>query len=298
VSEQLDSIVESEPQLLATGFVFTEGPLWHSDGYLTFVDMRRSLLLRWVPDGQIKVIRENTGGGNGCTLDMQGRLVMCEGVNRRLSRTDADGTIVTLVDRWEGKRLNIPNDVVCRRSDGSIYFTDPQLRVPPEEREAGFSAVYQVSPDGAITVATTDCPYPNGLAFSPDERILYVANTRLDERCYAERDKGEVCTHRYIRAFDVGPDGSLTNSRLFADMSSPEEGVPDGMKVDTQGNVFCTGPGGPWVFDAAGNHLGIIRMPERPANCAFGGSDRRTLFFTARTSLYSVRVRVPGIVAF
>jgi sugar lactone lactonase YvrE len=282
MSDDLSMILESPTvERVATDFVFTEGPLWHPDGFLLFVDIRRSLLLRWQPGKGVEIVRENTGEGNGLTFDRQGRLIMCEGGNRRLSRTEADGRVVTLVDRWQGKRLNRPNDVVCH-SDGRIYFTDPGLRVPPEQREIDVSPVFRVAPDGTIALATADCEYPNGLAFSPDERTLYVANTRHQ---------------MYMRAFDVQPDGTLTNSRVFADMSSTEEGVPDGMKVDAEGRIFCTGPGGAWVFDPSGRHLGTIRLPEIPANCAFGGPDRRTLFFTARTSLYAVRVKVPGITA-
>ncbi len=279
MNEELSNILESpEAEQLATGFGFTEGPLWHPEGYLYFVDIFENQLLKWSPDKGTVVIRENTGQGNGTTFDLQGRLIMCEGSNRRISRTEADGTVVTLVDLWQGKRLNRPNDLVCR-SDGSIYFTDPGGRVPPEEREIDISGVHRVTPGGAISLATADCDYPNGLAFSHDERILYVANTRPDA---------------YIRAFDVQSDGSLTNSRVFADMSGSEDGVPDGIKVDMEGHIFCTGPGGTWVFNQDGQLLGKIRTPEVPANLAFGGADRRTLFFTARTSLYRMRVKVPG----
>jgi gluconolactonase len=184
-----------------------------------------------------------------------------------------------VADRWDGKRLNRPNDAVGR-SDGSIYFTDPGMRVPEGEREIDVSGVMRVAADGSVQLATADCEYPNGLAFSPDESVLYVANSR---------------PNKYIRAFDVAADGSLSNSRVFADMTAPEEEVPDGMKVDTAGNVFCTGPGGTWVFDSSGNKLGVIVTPEVPANLAFGGSDCRTAFLTARTSVYTLRVKTPGV---
>jgi gluconolactonase len=294
MSDDLSAILDGEPERISTGFIFTEGPLWHPDGFLYFVDIRRRQLLRWVPGRQAEVLQENTSEANGLTFDLQGRLITCEGGNRRVTRTEQGGTTTALADRWEGKRLNRPNDVVGR-SDGSVYFTDPGGRVPPEEREIGFSGVFRVDPDGQLHLATDECEYPNGLAFSPDESILYVAISRLDARCLEEEERGEVCTHRKIRAFDVAPDGTLSNNRVFADMSSAEEGVPDGMKVDTQGQVFCTGNGGTCVFDKDGRLLGTIVTPEVPANCAFGGSDGRTLFLTARTSLYSVRVKTPGV---
>lgn len=276
----LSQVVESPTvKRPATGFVFTEGPLWHPDGYLLFVDIRRSLIFRLVPDSQPEVIREDSGGANGLTFDLQGRLIMCEGDHRRVTRMEEDGKVMPIAERWQGKRLNRPNDVVCR-SDGSIYFTNPGGRIDPADREIPFSGVHRITPNGRVTAVIRDMEYPNGLAFSPDERILYVANSRQ---------------HMHLSAYDVKPDGTVTNGRVFADMSSDEpEGVPDGMKVDTAGRVYCTGPGGCWVFDPSGNHLGTIRLPEVPANCAWGGPDQRTLFFTARTSIYSMRMKTPG----
>ena len=278
MSDALSSILESkEAQRLATGFVFTEGPVWHPDGFYYFVDIRKSHLHKIVPGKEPELVRSNTGEGNGTTFDLQGRLVMCEGGNRRVTRWNGIQSEV-LMDRWEGKRLNRPNDVVCR-SDGSIYFTDPGLRVPLAERELPYGGVYRIAPDGRTSLVA-DCEYPNGLAFSPDERVLYVANTRWTQ---------------YIHALEIDPEGKLIRRRIFADMSSDEtDGVPDGMKVDVEGRVFCTGPGGTWVFAPDGTKLGIIRTPEVPANLAFGGPDLRTLFFTARTSVYTLRVKVPG----
>jgi gluconolactonase len=267
-----------EAERLATGFVFTEGPLWHPDGFYYFVDIRRSHLHRLTPGKEPELVRANTGEGNGTTFDLQGQLVICEGGNRRVTRWSGDGRSEVVVDRYEGKRLNRPNDVVCR-SDGSLYFTDPGLRVPLPEREVPYAGVYRIGPDGTMTLVA-DCEYPNGLAFSPDERVLYVANTRWTQ---------------YIHALELDAGGRLRRRRIFADMSSDEtEGVPDGMKVDVEGRVYCTGPGGTWVFAPDGSRLGIIRTPEVPANLAFGGPDLRTLFFTARTSIYTVRVKVPG----
>lgn len=280
MTDALGSILETkDAERLATGFVFTEGPLWHPDGFYYFVDVRSSVLYRIVPGRAPEVVREKTGGGNGTTFDLQGRLVICEGDNRRVARMAADGRAVeVLVDRFEGKRLNRPNDVVCK-SDGSIYFTDPGLRVPLAERELAYAGVYRVMPDG-VTSLVADFEYPNGLAFSPDERRLYVANTRWAQ---------------YIHVLDLDPAGKMIRRRIFADMSSDEtDGVPDGMKVDVDGRVYCTGPGGTWVFAPDGARLGIIRTPEVPANLAFGGPDLRTLFLTARTSVYTLRVKVPG----
>ena len=300
MADDLSGIVEfGAPTRLATQRGWrTEGPLWHSGGYLTFVDLGGSRLLRWDSGGRATVVREGTGEGNGCTLDRRGRLIMCEGADhRRITRMGADGSVSTISARWQGKRLNKPNDVVCR-SDGSIFFTDPELRLPREEREIGFSGVFRIAPTRQLHLATDRCEYPNGLAFSPDESILYVAISRLDERCFQEEERHQVCTHRRIRAFNVAPDGSLSNNRIFCDMSSAEPGVPDGMKVDTQGRVYCTGSGGIWVIDPAGRRLGVIRVPEVPRNLAFGGPDFRTLYITAGESLYSLRVRTPGIRAY
>ena len=277
MADPLSAILETtQAERLATGFVFTEGPLWHPEGFYYFADVRASMLYRIVPGRAHEVVREKTGGGNGTTFDLEGRLVLCEGDNRRVTRRGADGRFEVLVDRYEGKRLNRPNDVACK-SDGSLYFTDPGLRVPFAEREVEHAGVYRVAPDGAVSLVA-DFEYPNGLAFSPDERKLYVANTRWAQ---------------YIHEIELDGHGRMVRRRIFADMSSDEtDGVPDGMKVDVEGRVYCTGPGGTWVFAPDGARLGIIRTPEVPANLAFGGPDLRTLFFTARTSVYTLRVKV------
>ena len=293
--ENIDQLVESsEAERLATGFEFTEGPLWHPDGHLLFVNNRINRIYRLVPGGEPEVIRENSGAANGLTFDLQGRMIMCEGDNRQMTRMESDGSISVIADRLDGKRLNRPNDVVCR-SDGSIYFTDPGGRLAPADREIGFSGVHRIAPDGTVSAVITDLDYPNGLAFSPDERILYADNTRRDEGCAQEKERGEACAHQYIRAYDVAPDGTLSNSRIFANMPSAEDGVPDGMKVDTDGRVYCTGSEGVWVFEPSGNHLGIIRLPEIPANCAWGDADYRTMYFTARSSVYRLRMKTTGI---
>jgi gluconolactonase len=282
-----DVLETTETIRLATGFVFTEGPLWHPDDFWYFVDLRPNNLHRIKP-GQAPELVRKTEGGNGTTFDLKGSLIVCEGDGRKVTRTGADGKVVTLVDNYNGGRFNRPNDVVCR-SDGSLYFTDPDKRRAYHEREipgpAGVdnlwdgAAVYRVMPDGKIGILA-HCEYPNGLAFSPDEKTLYVANTR---------------SSRYIHAIDLDANGNMKGRRIFADMNEGSEaGIPDGIKVDSQGRVYCTGPGGIWVFMPDGKRVGIIRFPEQAVNFAFGGPDMKTLFCCAYTSLYTLRVKVPG----
>ena len=278
----ISELLEGEPQRLAGGFQFTEGPVWHPEGYLLFSDIPGNRIIRWLPEGRVETFREPSGNANGLTFDRQGRLIACEHGNRRVSRTEADGSVVTLADRFQGKRLNSPNDVAVR-SDGSIYFTDPPYGIRLEERELPFHGVYRLAPDGALSLLVDDFDRPNGLAFSPDERTLYIDDT----------------ARRHVRAFDVQPDGSLANGRVFAELFSDEPGGPDGMKVDVEGNLYVTAGGGIWLFSPSGRHVGTLPVPEPPpANCAFGGPDRRTLFITDRTSLLSVRTRVPGLPIF
>ena len=273
-----DLLETTELRQVATGFVFTEGPLWHPDGFFYFVDVRASMLYR-LTLGEKPVVVRKTNGGNGTTFDLQGRLINCEGDGRRVTRTEADGTVTTLIDRFEGKRLNRPNDVICA-SDGALWFTDPSLRVPLPERELERAAVYRIAADGAVR-EVAPFEYPNGLALSPDERTLYVANTRWT---------------KYIHAIEVDAGGTMVRRRIFADMSSDgTNGVPDGMKVDAAGRVFCTGTGGVWVFAPDGTKIGIIETPEVCANIAFGGPDLRTLLLTASTSVYTLRVKTPGL---
>jgi gluconolactonase len=277
-----DLVDQSEATRLATGFTFTEGPLWHPDGFYYFVDVRESKFYRIRPGDPAELLRENTGDGNGTTFDPQGRLVLCEGANRRVTRWPADGRFAShevLIDRFDGKRLSRPNDVVCK-SDGSLYFTNPGMRVPLADRELDPAAVYRIRPDGSHS-HVADFEYPNGLAFSPDERVLYVANTRHTA---------------YIHRIELDGAGAMVRRSIFADMSSDEKvGVPDGMKVDVEGRVYCTGPGGTWVYAPNGDKIGLIKTPEVPANLAFGGPDRKTLFFTAHTSVYTLRMKVPGL---
>lgn len=276
---KLKSLVESgDPEVLATGFQFTEGPIWMPDGGLLFSDIPANCIHRWTPEAGVEVWREPSGNSNGLTLDTQNRLIACEHGNRRVSRTETDGTITTLADRYQGKRLNSPNDVVVR-SDGTIYFTDPPYGIEPEEQELPYNGLYRILLNGTLKLLADDFLRPNGLAFSSDESILYVDDS----------------DGRHVRAFDVLPGGGLTNSRVIADMDHPQPGSPDGMKIDVEGNLYVTGATGLWVFEPDGTCLGVLVFPERPANCAWGDADRKSLYLTARTSLYRIRVKVPGL---
>jgi len=271
----------TEFKRLATGFRLTEGPVWFAEeGSLLFSDIPSNQILRLAFGGRIEVFRQQSGHSNGLTRDKEGRLIACEQSNRRITRTERDGTITVLADKFQGSRFNSPNDVVVK-SDGSIYFTDPPYGIMPGQQEQPVQGVYRISPDGKeITLVAGDFERPNGLAFSPDEKKLYI-----DDSSHL----------RHIRVFDVKADGSLSGGRLFHDMSVREPGAPDGMKVDTHGNIFCTGSRGVWVFDPEGNHLGTIITPEQSFNCAWGDDDWRSLYITTRTSIYKIRVNIPGI---
>ena len=277
---KLKSLIEpGDPEQLATGFQFTEGPIWQPDGSLLFSDIPANRIYRWTSQEGAQVWREPTGNSNGLTLDQEKRLIACEHSGRRVSRTEADGSVVAVADRYQGGRLNSPNDVVVK-SNGVIYFTDPPYGIQPEEREQPCNGVYRILPDGTLELLIDDFDRPNGLAFSPDESILYIDDS----------------PRRHVRAFDVRADGTLSNSRIIADMDHPQPGSPDGMKVNEQGQLFVAGATGVWVFEPDGELLGVLATPERPANCAWGDADRKSLYITARTSLYRFRVQVAGIV--
>ena len=275
---------DAELQQLGTGCEFTEGPVWHAEGkFLLFSDIPANQMKKWTVEEGITNFRVPSGKSNGLTYDKQGRLVAAEHANRRVSRTEADGTVVTIASHYEGKRLNSPNDVVLK-SDGSVYFSDPPYGLTAEygvlgEQELDFQGVYRLSPDGqTLTLLIDDFDRPNGLCFSPDESILYIDDTE----------------RMHIRAFDVQPDGTIVNGRIFAEEEG-DDGVPDGMKIDVHGNVYLTGPGGIWIFDSSGEHLGVLQTPERAANLGWGGDDWSTLFITASTSVYSIQCKVSGI---
>jgi len=247
---------------------------------LLFSDIPANRIYKWSPDKVLTVFRDPSGNSNGLTYDRESRLIACEHGNRRLSRIEKVGSYTVLADRFRGKRLNSPNDVVVK-SDGAIYFTDPPYGIIPEEQELPFQGVFRFKPETKeLTLLVDDFEKPNGLAFSPDETVLYVADSS---------------TRRHVRTFDVKDDGTLGNSRLFAEIRSNLPGNPDGMKVDVEGHPYVAAAGGVWVFSQDGKHLGTIRTPEIPSNCAFGDEDWKTLFITARTSVYHIRLSVPGI---
>ena len=294
----MDIIVPASAKIeeLAGGFTFTEGPVWIKEGYLLFSDIPPNVIRKWTPDGQVSVFREKSGyegtdapegafiGSNGLTLDSEGRLIICEHGNGRVTRLEKDGTLTVLADNYEGKRLNSPNDAVYN-SDGALYFTDPPYGFVKEDedpkKELDFNGVYRLK-DGKLRLLYKDLPRPNGLAFSPDEKYLYVAQS-------------DPATKIWMR-FEVTADGGLANGAVFYDVTAETaEGAPDGMKVDQEGNLYCTGPGGVWVFSADGKHLGSIEPPEVPANCHWGDADGKTLYMTARTGLYRIRLGIPGI---
>src|SRR5581483_2605006 len=268
-------------ECVATGFRFTEGPIWFAEEkHLLFSDIPANQILKLTSDRRVEIFRQPSGNSNGLTRDKERRLIACEHSNRRITRTEKDGSITVLADKFQCKRLNSPNDVVVK-SDGAIYFTDPPYGIKPDQQEQPIQGVYRLSPDGReLIVVATDFERPNGLAFSPDEKKLYI-----DDSSH----------RRHIRVFDVQADGSLSNGRIFHDMNVREAGSPDGMKVDIYGNIYCTGAGGVWVFDPEGNHLGIIVTPEKPSNCAWGGEDWKSLYITACTSVYKIQVNIPGI---
>jgi gluconolactonase len=305
----LDAIVGRDARLerVAKGFRFTEGPVWHPDGYLLFSDPNANTIYRFA-DGALSVFRAKSGykgadigeygqpGSNGLALDAEGRLTICEHGNRRVTRLERNGALTVLADRYSmksegksagksagGERLNSPNDLVYR-SDGALYFSDPPFGLPQfhadPRRELDVTGVFCLV-GGELQLVSTDLAGPNGLAFSPDERFLYVTNWDEDKKV--------------VMRYESRPDGSLANGTVFFDMGAAKESEAlDGVKVDRAGNLFVSGPGGLWILSSAGEHLGTLKTPELPANFCFA-EDGRTLFLTARTGLY--RLRLAGATA-
>jgi gluconolactonase len=290
LAPELDKIIStSEPiQHLADGFGGAQGPAegplwWKEGGYLLFSDIHNNKRMKYEPGKGVSLFLEPTNRANGLTRDLQGRLIACEHDSRRVTRQELDGSITVVANSFQGRRLNRPNDVVVK-SDGCIYFTDPWTSpAAPEQWDLTFSGVYRVTPDlGTLSLLIADFIIPNGLAFSPDEKLLYINDSRRG----------------HIRAFELMPNGMLAKQtdRVFVDLRGGESGVPDGMKVDVDGNVYCGGAGGLWIMDPQGKKLGrIVHGAPATTNLAFGGDDWKTLYFTSRNHLGAVKVKIAGI---
>jgi gluconolactonase len=285
----LDAIIDKSQtiQELASGYGGdlgpAEGPVWWKEGgYLLFNDIHNSRRLKFTPGKGVTVDLEPTNRANGLTRDLQGRLVSCEHDTRRVTRRELDGGLTVIANSFQGRRLNRPNDVVVK-SDGAIYFTDPGAGIVAEEWDLQYSGVYRVTPDlGTKSLLTETFIQPNGIAFTTDERLLYINDSR----------------RRHIRAFELLPNGMLAKQTdaVFADLAGNEPGVPDGMKVDLAGNVYCGGSGGLYILNAQGKKLGrIVHGHPATTNIAFGGDDWKTLYFTSRSSLFSVNLKVAGV---
>jgi gluconolactonase len=309
----LDALLDPNAKVekVKGGFDVAEGPVWvRKGGYLLLSDINANSIYKWTPKGDLSVFLDHSGytgtadpdvagigaiannghksvkliGSNGLTLDLQGRVVFCAQGDRSVVRLEKDGKRTVMADHFEGKRLNSPNDLVYR-ADGTLYFTDHisglRGRRDDPHRELNFQGVFMVK-DGKIQLAVKDLFLPNGLAFSPDQKILYIANNNPP-------------TLRHIMRYDVQPDGSLVNGKLFIDLSSEMGGNFDGIKVDKKGNIYATGPGGIWFFSPQGKTLGSLKIPEPTSNLTFGDSDGKTLYMTARTAIYRIRTKIPGI---
>jgi len=276
-------LIDREAQLMkmAGGFGFTEGPVWDERGFLYASDEEQNKIFKVYEDGRKEEVI-SLGDPDGNTYDTQRRLIDCASVLRAIIAVTPDGKYTVLADRFEGKKFNSPNDIILG-PDGALYFTDPTLDlVKGETQEIPFQGVYRLDEKGQVRLLTKDLTQPNGLAFSPDGKHFYVDDTK----------------ERNIRVYDVRPDGSLTNGRIFGTEAAEKGGVPDGMRVDETGNLYVTGPKGIWVWDAEGHHLGTIEMPEQPANFTWGDPDYGTLYITAKTSVYKLRTKVRGYVPY
>jgi gluconolactonase len=298
VDPALDAIVEPDAALerVASGLAFTEGPVWSADGSLLFSSPNTNVIYRWHPSGRVTVFRSKSGytgtdigrfiqpGSNGLSFDPQGRLTICQHGNRRVIRVEPHGNATVLADSYKGLRLNSPNDLVYR-SDGTLLFTDPPFGLPglfdDPDKELPFSGVFAAR-DGLVTLVTDELEGPNGLAFSPDERFLYVGNWDPERKV--------------VMRYELDPDNEVTDRSVLLDMTAAEgEDAIDGIKVDQAGNLYACGPGGIWVISPDGEHLGTLRLPEAPHNLAWGDEDARALYVTALTSVYRIRLQIPGI---
>ena len=287
---ELDRIVSADQEIEELGSGYggdqgpAEGPVWWKDGgYLLFSDIHNNRRMKWAPGEGVTLFKEPTDRANGLTRDLQGRLIAAEHDSRRVTRLEHDGSITVIANSFKGRQLNRPNDVVVK-SDGCIYFTDPwTMQRPQDQWDLDFSGVYRVTPDlGRLTLLVNDFVIPNGLAFSPDENVLYINDSRRG----------------HIRAYDLLPTGALAlgTGRVFADLTGERPGVPDGMKVDVEGNVYCGGSGGVWVMDPTGKHLGtIVHGQPATTNIAWGDDDWKTLYITSRNTLMRIRLNIAGL---
>ena len=284
LSPKFAELVSNDAKLetIATGFGFTEGPMWDPSGFLYVSDETLNKIFRVYPDGKKEEVIA-LGDPDGNTFDRRHRLIDCASVLRAIIEVTPDGKYKVLADRYEGKRLNSPNDVIVG-PDGALYFTDPTLDlVAGEKQEIPFQGVYRLDDTGNLRLLTRDMAQPNGLAFSPDGKKFYVDDDEM----------------RNVRVYDVATDGTLTHGRIFGEEPGTKgDGVPDGIKVDEKGNLFVTGPKGIWVWDTNGNHLGTIVMPEQPANLTWGDPQYDTLYITATTSVYRLRTKTKGFVPY
>ncbi len=284
LSPKFQELIErdAKPETLATGFGFTEGPMWDPAGFLYVSDETINKIFRVYPDGKKEEVIA-LGDPDGNTFDRRHRLIDCASVLRAIVEVTPEGKYKVLADRYDGKRLNSPNDVIVG-PDGALYFTDPTLDlVAGEKQEIPFQGVYRLDDSGNVRLLTRDLTQPNGLAFSPDGKKFYVDDSE----------------QRNIRVYDVNSDGTLSDGRIFgAEPGTQHDGVPDGIKVDKSGNLFVTGPQGIWVWNAAGNHLGTIVLPEQPANLTWGDKDYGTLYITATTSVYRLKTKTQGFVPY
>ena len=262
---------------IITGVMFAEGPAWSKDGYLIFSDIPNNKLLQFKPGEPAGLFRDNSNGANGNTFDAQGRLYTCESHSRHVTRTDKKGKIEVIAEKYQGKRLNAPNDVVVRK-DGEVYFTDPAFGNQQESRDLDFYGVYRITRKGELEIISKPKGRPNGVAISPNGRILYVTNS--DERT--------------VRAYDLDHNGAVSNERVVV---SQIAGIPDGIRVDEKGNLYVAAAKLE-VYTPEGKSLASIPMQETPSNCAFGDADLSSLYVTARTSVYRVRLNVKGSVQY
>ena len=270
-------------EAIVEGLKFTEGPAWDAKGFLVFSDIPANRIYRWEPGKELAVYREPSQNSNGLAFDAKGRLLACEHGARRVTRAELDGTITVLADRYEGKRLNSPNDLTLA-ADGSVYFTDPPYGVKAQERELDFQGVYRIAPDGKLSLAIKDISRPNGIGLSPDGKRLYVDDSE----------------RKLVNAYDVQADGSVANGRLLVDLAQHGAKGCDGLKVDADGNLYVSGTDGIFVVSPDGKLLAKIVCPGQCTNCCFGEADWKTLFVTGRSqkggSVYRARVPIQGIV--